>query len=236
MPIKHINKNNISNQIFEQIKSNIISGEWKPGDKIPSENELKEMLGVSRNSVRAALQQLTALGLITAKHGEGTFVNDLTPGIYMNSLIPMVMLGHDGLLEILEFRKIIEVESVKLAAQRATREEIEELEEVTSKMLLDKYNPKKFAEMDAHFHELLIGCSKNSILVKVNTIIGELLITNQIKIQELIGPTLARKYHPMILEYVKKKDSLLASKIMEEHICVTIDEVRRLGEAGRMEV
>ena len=232
MPIKQIKRNNVSNEVLEQIKSNILEGEWKPGDKIPSENELKDMFGVSRNSVRAALQKLIALGILTAKHGGGTFVSELSPSMYMNALIPMLMLDNDGIFEILEFRKIIEIESVKLAAQRAAPEDIERLEKIVADMdamVGDRYNPQTFAVEDSYFHEVLVRCARNSVLMKVYMIIKELLLSSQIEIQKLIGPFLAFKYHPLILDAVKRKDPAAASKLMEEHIAVTIERVKAKG-------
>lgn len=236
MPIKLIRKSYLSAEITEQIKDNILRGEWKPGDKIPSENELKDMFGVSRNSVRTALQQLIALGLLTSKHGGGTFVSDLSPGMYMNSLIPMLMLDKDGLLEMLEFRKVIETESVKLAAMRATAADIAELEDIISQMnsmTADKYDTNTFAVADSRFHEVLVRCARNSVLMKVYLIIKEMLLSNQVEIQKLIGPALAFKFHPRILAAVKRKDPLTASRIMEEHIQVTIDQTTERILAAR---
>lgn len=234
MPIKQITKKSISSEIFDQIKNNIISGEWRTGDKIPSENELGKLFGVSRVSVRAALQKLCVLGLLTTKHGEGTFVSDLSPDMYMNSLIPVLLLDKTQLLEVLEFRKIIEVECVKLAAQRAQKEDIKELEEIVRSMKESTYDPKKFAEEDSFFHETMVRSAKNSILSKVNLIIRDILLSQQIKIQELMGPTLALKYHPAILEAVKKGDSKLASKLMEEHIRTTIESVQKAGLSDKV--
>jgi GntR family transcriptional repressor for pyruvate dehydrogenase complex len=227
MPIKQITKKSISTEVFDQIKNNIISGEWRPGDKIPSENELGNLFGVSRVSIRAALQKLCVLGLLTTRHGEGTFVSDLSPDMYMNSLIPILALDETQLVEVLEFRRIIEVESVKLAAQRAQDEDIKELEEIVRIMKESTYDPKKFAEEDSFFHETLVKSAKNPIIYKVNTIIRDILLSHQIKIQEIMGPTLALKYHPAILEAVKKGDSELASKLMEEHIRTTIESVQK---------
>ncbi|MDF2523468.1 MAG: transcriptional regulator, GntR family [Clostridiales bacterium] len=231
MPIKQITKKNISTEVFDQIKNNIISGEWRPGDKIPSENELGNLFGVSRVSIRAALQKLCVLGLLTTRHGEGTFVSDLSPDMYMNSLIPILALDETQLVEVLEFRRIIEVESVKLAAQRAQDEDIKELEEIVRIMKESTYDPKKFAEEDSFFHETLVKSAKNPIIYKVNTIIKDILLSHQIKIQEIMGPTLALKYHPAILEAVKKGDSELASKLMEEHIRTTIESVQKTRES-----
>lgn len=236
MPIKQIKRKNISDEVFEQIKRNIINGEWKSGDKIPSENELTNLFGVSRVSVRAALQRLCVLGLLTTKHGEGTFISELSPDMYMNSLIPILALDSSQFFEILEFRRMIEAESVKLAAQRAQPNDIIELEEITRRMKESPYNAKKFAEDDMLFHEVLVRSARNSILLKVNTIIKDLLLSHQMKIQELIGPVLAYKYHPQILEAVKKGDSDLARKIMEEHISVTIDRVKEKGYSRDMDL
>lgn len=227
MPIQPIKKNNVSVEVMQQIKDNILRGEWKPGSKIPSENELKAMFGVSRNTVRGALQQLIALNILSSKHGGGTFVNELSPGMYMNALIPALMLDKDGVLEMLEFRKVIEVEGVKLAARRAMEEDIRELEQIIESMnaMTDgKYDTHTFAIEDSRFHEVLVRCARNSVLMKVYMIIKELLLSNQVEIQKLIGPTLAFKYHPLILDAVKRRDHAAASKLMEEHIQVTIEQ------------
>lgn len=230
MPIKQISKKSVSEEIFDQIKNNILSGELKPGDRITPENELKDLFGVSRNSVRAALQKLIALGLVTVKQGEGTFVSKLSPAIYMNSLMPMLILGDDDMVEMLEFRRMIEIESVKLAVQRAEPKDIKELDSIIENMGNEKYDPKKFAEQDCYFHETIARSTKNSVLLKVYMILKDVLLLNQIEIQRSIGPSLAFKYHPMILEAIKNRDANLASKIMEKHINLTIDKVKYMKE------
>lgn len=77
MVIKPINKVNVSEQVFSQLKKAIVEGVWKPGDKIPSENELASSFGVSRMTVRQSLQKLIALGLIETKLGDGSYVRVL---------------------------------------------------------------------------------------------------------------------------------------------------------------
>ncbi len=225
MAINIIKKNSITNQVFEQIKNNIISGEWSPGNKIPSETELSKLFGVSRVSIRTAIQKLSILGLLITKQGEGTFVSDLSPGMYMNPLMPILMLNKHQLLEILEFRRIIEIESAKLAANRADPEDISALEAIMDKMSKVSDNRKVFAMEDSNFHTALAKAGKNSIIYKVNIIIKDLLISHQLRIQELLGPSGALKYHPQIIAAIKKKDSELAEKLMKEHIAVTIDQV-----------
>lgn len=226
MAITTIKKDSITDQVFNQIKENIISGEWAPGNKLPSENELSKSFGVSRVSIRSAIQKLSILGILTTKQGEGTHVNNLSPGMYMNALMPMLMLNESQLLEVLEFRRIIEIESAKLAAQRADPKDIADLETIMKKMEKDSSDRKQFALEDSNFHTALAKAGKNSIIIKVNMIIKDLLISHQIKIQEMLGPSGALKYHPMIIDAIKSKDAESAEKLMREHITVTIDQVQ----------
>ena len=126
MDIKPIKKVNVAEQVFEQLKDMLVKGVWKQGEKIPSENELAENFCVSRITVRQALQKLNVIGLIDTRLGEGSFVKEAEPGDNMNALIPAILMSKDRILQVLEFREIIEVESAKLAAERADEKDIKE--------------------------------------------------------------------------------------------------------------
>ena len=106
MPIEPIKKSNVSEEVFEQMKTLISTGEWKAGEKIQSENDLAKTFGVSRVSIRAALGRLNALGLVVSKQGEGTFVGEATIETCMNSLLPMLIIDHTQLMDVYEFRRI----------------------------------------------------------------------------------------------------------------------------------
>ena len=81
--VNKIKRQSVASQVYEQLKHNIVSGIWTAGEKIPSENQLVKMLGVSRISVREALKQLVSLGLLEARQGEGTFVKQLEADSYI---------------------------------------------------------------------------------------------------------------------------------------------------------
>ena len=76
MAIQKISRASIGDQVYQQMKDQIVNGEWKAGDRLPSENELAEQFGVSRVTVRGALQKLAALGLIETKLGDGSYVGN----------------------------------------------------------------------------------------------------------------------------------------------------------------
>ncbi len=77
MNLKAVKKVNIGDQVYDQIKDQIISGSWASGEKIPSENQLMDIFGVSRGTVRQAIQKLSAVGLLETRRGEGSYVRQL---------------------------------------------------------------------------------------------------------------------------------------------------------------
>ncbi|MCG6879667.1 MAG: winged helix-turn-helix domain-containing protein, partial [Deltaproteobacteria bacterium] len=77
--IQKITKNGVCDQVYKQLRENVLKGVWQPGHKIPSENRLVSLFGVSRASIRMALQRMITLGLLESKVGDGTYVKEFTP-------------------------------------------------------------------------------------------------------------------------------------------------------------
>lgn len=227
MGIKQIKRTNVSNVVFEQLREQIISGEWAPGDKIPSENELAQLLGVSRITVRQSLQKLTTLGLLETRVGEGSFVKELSAGIYMNSIIPAIVLDSSATMEALEFRQIIEGEAAGLAAIKATEDEINKLQNIMNKMheYKNKNDRGKFALEDLNFHMVISQATKNSLVIQFNNIIKDILNHSMKDIVETLGYDIGIYYHEKIIEAIRKKDRVSAKKIMEEHVSKTMEEM-----------
>lgn len=218
MAINKVIRQNISDIILQQMKEQILNGDWKPGEKIPSENELTKVFGVSRISVRQALQKLTAVGLIETKVGEGSFVKKLNPGITMNNLIPALYLGPDSLKEVLEFRKVMEGRVAELACSKAGPDDIENLEKIYCDMKKDKDNLEKFSQEDYNFHITLGIITNNSIIIQLYTIIQEQLNIAFKKIVTVRGNKAGLYYHRLILDAMKEKDCEKVKKIMDEHM------------------
>ena len=231
--LKPIRKASIKDQVFKQLIGQIVKGIWVPGAKIPSENELAKVLNVSRISVRAALEKLITLGLLEARRGEGTFVREFDSDIYMNSLIPMVILSKIDILQLLEYRKIMEKGTVGLVVDRASDQDIKELDEIISRMKKYKKDDKKFAAADVDFHLTLANLSKNSIIIKVNSIIKDILNVAMVELVPIIGRENGIFYHTKILEAIKDRDKSRAEKLMEEHISVTIEKVSKFQNIDR---
>ncbi|MDK2992429.1 MAG: GntR family transcriptional regulator, transcriptional repressor for pyruvate dehydrogenase complex [Clostridiales bacterium] len=227
MGIQPIKKSNVSEQVYEQLKRQLLNGEWKQGDKIPSENELAEAFNVSRVTVRHAIQKLTALGLIETRVGEGSFVKEVKPGVYMNAIIPLAYLGENSTLEVLEFRYVIESESVGLAAERATQEDIAELKEILKDMEDVKEDTKLFAEADLRFHFKIAQITRNSLIIETYNILNDILETAMTDIVKRLGFKLGIYYHTKLLEAIEHHDSEQAKKVMKEHVNKTIENYRQ---------
>lgn len=229
MAIHPIKRVNISEQVFVQLKDQILRGEWKQGDRLPSENELAAALGVSRVTVRQAIQRLTALGLVETKLGEGSFIRTLTPGTYMNHMIPMAYLNDNSMLEVLEFRRAIESTTAELAAQKADEQDIRTLEDILQKMRADKDDMRKFSRADFEFHLELAKMTKNSLIIETYNILSDLLKTALERIVSRRGNSQGLYYHDLLLQAVKEHDSEKCRRIMTEHLNDTYDSMMKLG-------
>ena len=216
----------LSDQVYTYIKEKIYSQEWEIGMKIDSENTISKNLGVSRVSVREAIEKLVALNVLRKKQGEGTFVNELSPSMYLNGLIPMILMDKDNFIDVLDFRKMVEVDSVRLCAERCDDEDIKALEKSYQNMIKYQDDPEKFYKADYNFHMAIAKGTKNSLIIKVNSIMTDLLMHHQKEIHNYLGPKGGLDQHGRILNALKERDSELAMLYMRRHIERTIRDIK----------
>lgn len=225
--LTRIKRSGVKNQVFEQLRDRIMEQTWPPGAKIPSENALAEVLGVSRVSIREALQMLASLGLLEKRQGGGTYVREYTGEIFLNPLLPVLVLDKPDILHVLEYRKIMEKGIVPLVVKRAGSAEIEELESAYQTMVENKNNSRAFAEADLSFHLVVAKITGNPVLMKVNTVITDILKVSMYGIVDSLGTWDGLHYHRKILDAIKARDGELAETLMEEHIERTIRRLKR---------
>jgi GntR family transcriptional regulator, transcriptional repressor for pyruvate dehydrogenase complex len=174
--IRRITKDGVCDQVYKQLKDNVLNGSWRTGDKIPSENQLVSLFGVSRASIRMALQRMITLGLLEPRVGNGTYVREFTPGFYINELVP-ISLKPEAQLEIMEFRKALETEALRLAVQRATDEDLRELEEihVRARKAFKDLDLETYFNEDMQFHMQIFRMSKNRMFVTTVQTLADVL-------------------------------------------------------------
>ena len=228
--IKRIKKVNISEAVLQQIKDNIIMKVWPAGTKLPSENELAELFGVSRVSVRTAQHKLMALNILEKRNGEGTFVKDVSVGSVFSNLLPMLVLEPRDILEILEFRAGIETLSCALAAKRATEEDIGNLENIVNHMKINKdcKDIEAYTHYDFDFHLLISKMSKNSILENIMMILFDTYYAHLQEMNRAFDPAVNAERHIKVFEAIRSRDERAASFYMQECLSWSIEKYKEL--------
>lgn len=156
--------------VIESIKSMLRDGTLKAGDRIPIERTLALQLGVSRGSLREAVRALIALGVLEARQGDGTYVTALDSATLLSPIGFYAELhGPSGAVELLAVRRVLEAESVALAATRLQEAELAELESILARVDLmfaepTDPDPERTIEADVEFHSLIARASGNTTL------------------------------------------------------------------------
>lgn len=163
MNFKPIKPKKVSTQIADQIRTSILAGEFNPGEKLPPERELAEMFGVSRPSVREALNMLAASGLVESYQGGGTVVKSLVETSAGNTLSDLIKVERERALDVVEVRKGMETWTAYYAALRALPEDVRKLEEIVAQMERNLEGVKPSQDLDANFHIIIARATHNVV-------------------------------------------------------------------------
>jgi GntR family transcriptional repressor for pyruvate dehydrogenase complex len=218
-PIKNTK---VYEQVIEQIKGMIAEGTLKKGDQLPSERDLGEQLHVSRTSIREALRAMEIIGIIECKQGGGNFVRENFENNLFEPLSMMFMLEKGDPMEIIELRKIIEVETVALAATRITKEEIESIGKIIEE-LKHSTNEDSAVKIDKRFHYEIAKASKNSLIISILNAISSLMdayikdARTKILVEESNRVLLADQHEKVYLA-LKKHNAAEAVEAMKQHL------------------
>jgi len=235
MPVKPIERVHVGDAVFTQLKNLILGGEWAPGTRIPAEHTLKEQFGVSRVSIRSALERLKSLGLIEARQGSGTFVCLDSRDSLFDAIIPVYIQGSRDMIEILEFRLAVECEAARLACLRMDARDIGRLGRLYEKMRQAVQDPDEVARLDLDFHLQIARLSQNRYFYQVEQVLRDILSANFRKVIDAIGPDIGIRYHELILAAFAARDSEQAYNQMKTHLQRTIDTIRDYQTAAAKE-
>ncbi len=220
------NKYSVLQRVVDHLRANIASAAWRVGDKIPSENELTRKLGVSRASVRMAIQQFVALGLMESHHGKGTFivsdnVNTLPAGVRAVSETEC-----RDIEKILEFRSIVEPETCFLAVQNADDALVGRLRSHLNALVAGIGDSEEFVRHDIRFHTEISRASDNPILAKCLGEVFQQNVQDHKQINKIFGYKDGVYYHSLILKAFESRDPKLARTLMAEHLNQALELLR----------
>ncbi|MFZ5632160.1 MAG: FadR/GntR family transcriptional regulator [Bacillota bacterium] len=212
-----------SERIVSQIKSLILEGKLKQGDKLPPERELAELMNVSRTSVREAIKTLSAMGLVIIRKGHGVFISEADLESVINRVGDALVIKKDEIEQLFEVRKILETQAAEWAAERATDEQILYINGLVSeaKAACEKTDTKVevMTGYDRIFHNAVIEASQNNILAMLNN--GLLEALNKVRAKTMRVPGRVAQSildHEEIARAIVSRDGKRASKAMYTHI------------------
>jgi GntR family transcriptional regulator, transcriptional repressor for pyruvate dehydrogenase complex len=211
---KQIKPRKLSDDIFEQVKSLIFKGELKPGEKLPPERELAQYFDVGRSSLREALIQLSAVGLIEARKTDGYFVRSIAEDM-IGPLKAFIEDELRNLLDFMEVRKILDIWCAGEAINKGTEEDFRQIREAVE------------LGQDAGFHIAIAKASHNIILYHLVAHMHKLLSSISFikKRRQNIAERTSRQ-HRKILDAIIEKDRETAENAIREHIDAFIEDVK----------
>ncbi len=228
--IIRIDRVSISDQVAKQLQSLITSGEFKVGDRLPTENELCAQFGVGRSTVREALRVLVAMGMIRIQPGKGAFVAKDEDNSF-DAIKYWFTEKHAELSELIEVRMAIEPLAVRLAIQRASPESIRQIQEIHNafKAAAQQKDHIELAILDESFHNAIIYASGNSLLIKIGKLIADAMKefrARSFAVSENISH--ATIPHEKIVEAILKKNEKAGVAAMMNHLEISKEDMEKV--------
>ena len=222
MVFETIRKNSAPEMVAEQILKKIKSGELKTGDMLPSQKELALALGVGRSSVREAINALAVMGYLEALQGKGTYVREKLPDtdISIDKLNAAFKTG--SMFDLMEARELLECKSATLAAERADKEQIEELKKILEEIEKTNDDYSKFLETDFTFHTKIAEATGNIVIGEMTKLILEKvgLHHSKLRTKNLSEAYFSKSISSIkqIIRFIEISDGKSAVVWMREHL------------------
>jgi DNA-binding FadR family transcriptional regulator len=213
--------------IVQQIKKLIENGELVSGQQLPSEREMAEQFGVGRSTIREALTALEIINYIVIKQGLGTFVASSSPNLKKENILSIVdeLEKTTSPSELFEARMYLEPEIAYIAAQRATKEDLNNIQETLSTAdSIGVENIEKFEELDRLFHSMVAKAAHNEVLLRLEEdLTSERFgaLWGKLKYHSFQIEGRMDKYrveHRQIYNAIKEKDGDKARKMVRKHL------------------
>lgn len=216
--LQQIKRKKLYEEVMEQIKDAIFSGEFPQGSKLPSERELAEIFQVSRTAIREAIRSMESIGYLESR-ANGTYIQSFS----VDNLITPIMsaLAQDVRTtdDILELRLILEPSAAALAAKRITAEQLQELESILLTMEQCVSSGRSGSRYDTKFHASLMDFSQNKVLKSVYRVCESAMFEMIDSVGNIEGqPQIACTCHRKIFEALQNADPEAAKRAMCDHL------------------
>ncbi|MCC6830285.1 MAG: FadR family transcriptional regulator [Thermoleophilia bacterium] len=219
----------LAEQVAEQLLAEIRDKRLERGTRMPSERELMVLLGVGRSTIREAINGLAMLGVLEIRHGQGAFVADPAANGTAPNAIAMA-LSRGLTTDLFEARRLVEVETARLAAERRTESDVRDLEGIIAEHARLIAEGRPAVDPSVRFHVAVAAAAHNEVLFGFVTSFAELLAER--------GPTLEKEpgyreweleQHTSVLRPIVAGDRRAAARAMRAHLDAVVPYHEHLG-------
>lgn len=229
MKLKPVSRNSSVDQVVERIRDVITEQKLTAGQRLPGELELVKQLQVSRPVLREALARLQGLGLVEIQRGNGTFIAGKDRLAHCVQLLrSAVTMAPREILIYAELRAAIEVQAVRQAAQRATPEDVADLQKLLEQLNSLDRPYEELLEIDFQFHRRILEIAGNELMQNLMEVIYEFVVAQMA--QTTPSPQdnkRGRRLHRQIFQAIRKQDSAAAEEAMREHMEVVLNRLKK---------
>ena len=221
-------RDTLSTQTLDQLIGWLKDGTFKPGSKLPSQNELVEQFDVSRTGVREALQMMAVLNLIEIRPGSGCFVRRISSEYIIHADVLAILLEKETILDLIETRKIVESGIASLATQRAKAEDFWLMEDILTKIDRSIQRGESVAAVAPEFHFAIAKATHNEVLAKLVKSFTHLMSKAGELLESNVGDLVRFKNHELeshqnLYKVLREGDPVKSSQAMIDHIAYSED-------------
>jgi GntR family transcriptional repressor for pyruvate dehydrogenase complex len=220
----------VTTQAAESVRESIVKGQFRIGDKLPTEGKLCELLKVSRSSIREALRQLQAEGYVELQPGRGAFVRDNQSHDY-NTVRRWFITASPNLRDFTEIREALEPLAARMAVERGTSAECKALQKIHEEFVAaaEENNVSALAALDEKFHTQIMAMAHNSLLSGISDLLNSKLKeyrVRSISVKDSSQNTV--REHSKVLAGIEKKDPQAASAAMKSHLDMVMKDMKKV--------
>ena len=225
MPFEPVHPEKLSTSVVRQIELLILRGILRPGERLPAERELSERLGVSRPSLRDAVAELQAQGLLTARAGSGIYVAEVLGSAFSPALTRLFATHDEAVFDYLSFRRDMEGLAAERAARLASDSDLKVILTVFDKMEAAhaKRNQDEEGALDAQFHTAIIEASHNVVMLHMMRSMYDLLrqgvfYNREVMFRQRTTRSALLDQHRAINDALQARDPDAARAAVEAHL------------------
>lgn len=242
MPFTKITAEKLSQAVVRQIEQLILRGILRPGERLPSERELSDRLGVSRPSLRDAVADLQERGLLVARANAGIYVADVLGSAFSPALIGLFASHDEAVFDYVDFRRDMEGLAAERAARHGSDTDLKVVDTIFSKMEAahTKRDPTDEASLDAQFHLSIIEASHNVVMLHMMRAMYDLLrqgvfYNRQVMFKNRVTRDALLDQHRAINDAVQARDPAAARSAVEAHLTYVANSLADEARAEKNE-